>query len=146
MLLTLTLGAAASAYSFDRLTIAALRMTTPIPCPPSLPFFGHVTRIEKEVPVRSFVLLAKQYGEIFELLQFCEFFVVHGRLGGDRNGRAARSVLVVSSYELMNDVCDDKRFIKNPGGALGQVRNGVGDGLFTVRVPLIDTTHRVLRL
>lgn len=47
-------------------------MTTPIPCPPSLPFLGHVTQIEKEVPLRSFVLLAKQYGEIFEMLQFCE--------------------------------------------------------------------------
>ncbi|KAH9922456.1 cytochrome P450 [Fomitopsis serialis] len=91
-------------------------MTTPIPCPPSLPFLGHVTQIDKEVPLRSFILLSKQYGEIYELLQF------------------SRSLLVVSTYELMNDVCDDKRFVKNPqGGALTQVRNGVGDGLFTAQ-------------
>ncbi|KAH9836403.1 cytochrome P450 [Rhodofomes roseus] len=91
-------------------------MTTPIPCPPSLPFFGHVTQIEKEVPLRSFILLSKQYGEVYELLQF------------------SRSLLVVSTYELMTDICDDKRFVKNPtGGALAQVRNGVGDGLFTAQ-------------
>ncbi|KZT69908.1 cytochrome P450 [Daedalea quercina L-15889] len=103
-------------------------MTTPIPCPPSLPFFGHVTKIEKEVPLRSFILLAKQYGEIYELLQF------------------SRSLLVVSTYELLNDICDDKRFVKNPGGALEQVRNGVGDGLFTAKPgeENWELAHRIL--
>ncbi len=42
-------------------------MTTPIPSPPSLPLLGHVTQIEKEVPQRSFELLADQYGEIYQL-------------------------------------------------------------------------------
>ena len=116
-------------------------MTTPSPCPPSLPFFGHVTKIEKEVPLRSFVLLSKQYGEIFELLQFCECTAAHWQLiDGDQTGHTARSLLVVSSYELMNDACDDKRFVKNPGGSLEQVRNGIGDGLFTVCALRVDTT------
>ncbi|KAI0729796.1 cytochrome P450 [Fomitopsis betulina] len=103
-------------------------MTTPIPCPPSLPFLGHVTQIEKEVPLRSFVLLAKQYGEIFEMLQF------------------SRSLLVVSSYELLNDACDDRRFVKNPSGSLEQVRNGVGDGLFTAKPgeENWELAHRIL--
>lgn len=48
-------------------------MTNPIPCPPSLPFLGHVTHIEKEVPLRSFMLLAHQYGEIYQMHQFCEY-------------------------------------------------------------------------
>ncbi|KZT04430.1 cytochrome P450 [Laetiporus sulphureus 93-53] len=90
-------------------------MTTPIPCPPSLPFLGHVTSIEKEVPLRSFALLARQYGEIYELHQF------------------SRTLIVVSSYELLNEVSDDKRFFKDIGGSLEQVRNGVGDGIFTAR-------------
>lgn len=90
-------------------------MTNPIPCPPSLPFLGHVTHIEKEVPLRSFMLLAHQYGEIYQMHQF------------------SRHLLVISSYELVNECSDDKRFYKGIGGALGEVRNGVGDGLFTAR-------------
>jgi cytochrome P450/NADPH-cytochrome P450 reductase len=42
-------------------------MTTPIPQPPAIPFLGNVTTVESEVPIRSFLLLAKQYGEIYQL-------------------------------------------------------------------------------
>lgn len=42
-------------------------MTSTIPTPPSIPFLGHVTAIDSEVPLRSFQLLAEQYGEIFQL-------------------------------------------------------------------------------
>lgn len=42
-------------------------MTQPIPAPPSVPFLGNVTQIEDEVPLRSFELLSKQYGEIYQL-------------------------------------------------------------------------------
>ncbi|KAH9922470.1 cytochrome P450 [Fomitopsis serialis] len=90
-------------------------MTAQIPSPRTLPFLGNVTQIEKEVPLRSYVLLSRQYGEIYRLMQF------------------SQSTLVVSSYELTNEVSDEKRFIKNPGGALEQVRHGVGDGLFTAK-------------
>ena len=37
----------------------------------------------------------------------------------------------VSSAELLNELCDEKRFNKSLSGPLLQVRNGVGDGLFT---------------
>ena len=47
-------------------------MTAPIPAPRTLPFLGNVTQIEKEMPLRSYVLLARQYGEIYRLMQFCE--------------------------------------------------------------------------
>lgn len=36
---------------------------TPIPEPPSLPFLGHVTEIDRELPLRSFISLADKYGE-----------------------------------------------------------------------------------
>lgn len=39
---------------------------------------------------------------------------------------------MISSYDLLNEISDEKRFIKKVGGALLEVRNGVGDGLFTV--------------
>lgn len=42
-------------------------MTTPIPSPPSIPFLGHVQSIDRDVPIHSYSLLAKQYGEIYKL-------------------------------------------------------------------------------
>lgn len=39
--------------------------------------------------------------------------------------------LFISTHELMNEVCDEKRFSKTVSGALEQIRNGVEDGLFT---------------
>jgi hypothetical protein len=46
---------------------------------------------------------------------------------------AGRTVVSVSSYALVNEVSDDTRFQKRVSGGLHQVRNLVGDGLFTVR-------------
>lgn len=37
----------------------------------------------------------------------------------------------ISSVELLNEICDEKRFHKAVSGGLKEVRNGVGDGLFT---------------
>lgn len=42
-------------------------MTTPIPQPPTIPFLGNVTAVDKELPLRSFALLAEKYGEIYQL-------------------------------------------------------------------------------
>lgn len=42
-------------------------MTTPIPQPPAIPFLGNIKTIEREVPLRSFELLAEKYGEIYQL-------------------------------------------------------------------------------
>lgn len=35
------------------------------------------------------------------------------------------------SVGLVDELCDEKRFCKSVSGALEQVRNGIGDGLFT---------------
>ncbi|KAL6298881.1 cytochrome P450 [Sparassis latifolia] len=92
-------------------------MSIPIPSPPSVPFLGHVTSIEREVPIRSFRLLAEQYGEIYKLKMI------------------NREIIVINSYALLDEVSDEKRFNKKVIGALDQVRNGVGDGLFTAHAP-----------
>ena len=42
-------------------------MTTSIPSPPSVPFLGHAQIIDREVAINSYNLLAKQYGEIYQL-------------------------------------------------------------------------------
>lgn len=44
---------------------------------------------------------------------------------------------VITSHRLVNEVCDEKRFKKSISAALHQVRNLVGDGLFTVRKRLL---------
>lgn len=46
----------------------------------------------------------------------------------------------------MNEVCDEKRFTKLVGGALEELRNGVGDGLFTAHTHEKgwEVAHRVL--
>ncbi|ESK91468.1 cytochrome p450 [Moniliophthora roreri MCA 2997] len=90
-------------------------MTTPIPQPPSIPFVGNITSIDKEVPINGFMLLAKQYGEIYQL----------NILG--------RTVVHLNTHALINEVSDDKRFKKLVGGALFNVRKLVGDGLFTAQ-------------
>ncbi|KAJ7292600.1 fatty acid hydroxylase [Mycena rebaudengoi] len=90
-------------------------MSIPIPQPPTIPFIGNVTALEKDVPLRSFQLLAETYGEIYQL---------------DMLGR---TIVVVSSYELGNEVSDETRFKKRVTGGLMQVRNLVNDGLFTAQ-------------
>ncbi|KAI9067866.1 fatty acid hydroxylase [Trametes sanguinea] len=88
-------------------------MTTPIPSPPALPFLGHITQLDKEIPQRSFDLLADQYGEIYKL------------------NLITRQSIIVASYELLNELCNEKRFQKTVVGALEQIRNGMGDALFS---------------
>lgn len=47
---------------------------------------------------------------------------------------------------MVNEACDEKRFGKCVGSALGEIRNGVHDGLFTARndEPNWGIAHRVL--
>ena len=42
-------------------------MALPIPAPPAIPLLGNIGSIEKEVPLHSFNILLKQYGEIVRL-------------------------------------------------------------------------------
>ncbi|KAI1087852.1 cytochrome P450 [Rostrohypoxylon terebratum] len=102
--------------------------TTPIPEPPGLPFLGHVAELDRELPLRSFLSLADKYGEIYRL-----------RLPG-------RTMVTVSSHRLIDEACDENRFMKIPKGALFEIRNGVHDGLFTAKIeePNWGIAHRVL--
>lgn len=42
-------------------------MTVHIPAPPSVPFLGNINSLDKELPLRSYNLLASHYGEIYQL-------------------------------------------------------------------------------
>ena len=39
--------------------------------------------------------------------------------------------MFIANHELLNEVCDEKRFEKKVSGGLEEIRNGVHDGLFT---------------
>ncbi|KAJ6258567.1 hypothetical protein Dda_6613 [Drechslerella dactyloides] len=85
----------------------------PIPGPPGLPIVGNIFDMDFVTPLKTIEGFADQYGEIYKI-----------KLGG-------REHLVLSSYELVHEACDEKRFAKQVAAGLEQVRNGVGDGLFT---------------
>ncbi len=87
---------------------------SPIPQPPTVPFLGNARLIDSHVPLHSFELLARQYGEIYKLVL----------TGG-------KSLVAVNSHALTRQVSDDTRFKKSIGATLKQVRNLAGDGLFT---------------
>ncbi|KAJ7187242.1 fatty acid hydroxylase [Mycena filopes] len=103
-------------------------MSVPIPQPPSLPFIGNVASMDPEVPLNMFGLFAKKYGEIYQL-----------DLIGD-------TMTCLSTYALGNEVCDDTRFRKGIAGPLREVRNLVGDALFTAweHEPNWGIAHRLL--
>jgi len=97
-------------------------------------FLGNVANIDQELPVRSFELLAKRYGEIYQLVLLGEelsdeivTFPTDSAISGNKS-------IHLNSYALVNEVSNEKRFMKNVSAALGEVRNLAGDALFTVRV------------
>jgi cytochrome P450/NADPH-cytochrome P450 reductase len=46
----------------------------------------------------------------------------------------------------VNEVCDEERFVKDLGGPLTEIRNGVNDGLFTAQYgeENWEIAHRIL--
>jgi cytochrome P450/NADPH-cytochrome P450 reductase len=63
----------------------------------------------------------------------------------------SRENTFVSSQELVNEICDEKRFRKIVGGPLKEIRAFAGDGLFTAQTfppdqaePNWGKAHRIL--
>ena len=79
----------------------------------SLPILGTIGEVDPSATHVSYSRLADIHGEVFGFYMGSEHTVV------------------VNSHEVYNELCDEKRFEKRPAGALMQVRNLVGDGLFT---------------
>jgi len=101
----------------------------PIPQPPPSRIFGNLRDMDRELPIRGLMRLAEQYGPIYRV----------ARPDG-------RSSLIVSSYELVNEVCDERRFDKLVWQPLLNVRPFTGDGLFTARTeePNWHRAHNIL--
>ncbi|KAF6828803.1 bifunctional P-450/NADPH-P450 reductase [Colletotrichum musicola] len=101
----------------------------PIPEPRGgLPFLGHIAEFNPENPLDDILRLADTYGEIYRL-----------RLPG-------KTLVVVSTVALVNEVCDESRFQKTLNNVLDQVRAIANDGLFTAKLdePNWGIAHRIL--
>ncbi|KAK2610525.1 hypothetical protein N8I77_003948 [Diaporthe amygdali] len=100
----------------------------PIPHPPEKWLIGNAGEIDPTFFVSSVWRLADIYGPIFSLKLF------------------GRTVVVVSSHELIDEVCDEARFEKTTKGNLETLRVLVGGGLFTAYSDEHDwyVGHRIL--
>lgn len=99
-----------------------------IPQPPGHPIIGNLLDLRGEVPLLNMMKLAEIYGPIFRL-----------QLGG-------RSIVILSSFELVDEICDNDRFDKFLGPGLAQARTIAGDGLFTAwtQEPNWRKAHNIL--
>ena len=89
---------------------------SPIPTPRGLPFLGNIFTLDASQPIQSFLHLHETYGEIVSL---------------DLRGTKR---YLVGSQKLLHEICNGAgkgKTHKIVSGALKQVRNVVGDGLFT---------------
>ncbi len=85
----------------------------PIPHPPKTLLLGNLLTLGSTTPVQDMIRLARQYGPIYWL---------------DMMGKP---LVVVSSFPLVDELCDEARFDKSVRGALRRLRSFAGDGLFT---------------
>ncbi|KAK9793614.1 putative Cytochrome P450 [Seiridium cardinale] len=85
----------------------------PIPQPPVHWFTRNMPEITPTFPTSSNWRLAAMYGEIVKL------------------DLVSSVVVIVSSYDLINEVYDENRFEKHVEGGLEVLREVIGDGLFS---------------
>src|ERR1700722_9673965 len=96
-----------------RIAMASGNPLSPIPHPPKKPVVGNMFSVDAKAPVQSLLTIAKTLGPIFWL----------DLLGAP--------VVFVSSFALVDELSDEKRFDKAVRGSLRRVRAIAGDGLFT---------------
>jgi cytochrome P450 / NADPH-cytochrome P450 reductase len=103
-------------------------MSDTIPGPQGWPFIGNLLDLRNgEYPLAALKTLADRYGPIYQLT-----------IGGNKK-------LFVSSYKLLNELCDEKKFSKFAGEAL-QPDGDRPAGLLQAKTddPNWGIAHRVL--
>src|SRR5262245_5543555 len=100
-----------------------------IPQPPSRPFVGNLFAIDTANVIQSLMELAREYGPIYRL-----------------ETPGGRSRLIVSGFELVDELCDDARFDKTLGPGVGNIGGTGSQGLFTARTddPNWSKAHNIL--
>ena len=100
----------------------------PIPHPPRTFVLGNLLSLTTTSPVQDMMKLAREYGAIYWL---------------DMLGKP---VVIVSGFDLVDELCDESRFDKSVRGALRRLRDFAGDGLFTAytQEPNWSRAHNIL--
>lgn len=108
--------------------MAAANALAPIPHPPKKPIIGNMLTVDSETPLQSLMELTREHGGIFWL---------------DMMGTP---LVVVSDADLVDELCDEKRFDKAVRGSLRRIRAIGGDGLFTgeTQEPNWAKAHNIL--
>ncbi|RYZ89504.1 MAG: cytochrome P450, partial [Proteobacteria bacterium] len=99
-----------------------------IPQPPTVPVLGNLHLMDTTKPVQSIERIAVEYPSIFRLKIL------------------KNNLLIISSQELVNEICDESRFDKKISRPLELIRAVAGDGLFTADTndPKWGKAHRIL--
>ncbi|KAJ5193525.1 cytochrome P450 [Penicillium cf. viridicatum] len=99
----------------------------PLPDQRFFGLLGHIPEMDPGFPSQSVWKMADLCGPIFKL-------------------KLAEDLVVVSSQQYVNEICDEDRFEKLPSGALVELRSLIGDGLFTAypSEPNWGKAHRLL--
>jgi cytochrome P450 / NADPH-cytochrome P450 reductase len=93
--------------------MSSITTLEPIPQPPGYPVLGNLLDLDSKAPIQALMKLSRHYGPIFRL----NLPIGH--------------LVVMSGFDLVNELCDDERFDKLIGGQLRNLRAFLGDGLFT---------------
>lgn len=99
-----------------------------IPQPPGKMIVGNLLDLNPTAPTQDLIKLARQYGPIFQL---------------DMLGHP---LVVVSGFDIVDEICNESRFDKKIWAPLKEVRNFAGDGLFTAYTsePNWSKAHNIL--
>lgn len=99
-----------------------------IPQPPAKPVVGNALDVKRGARAQSLMALTRQYGPIFRLVT------------------PMNSLIVVSGFDLVDELCDEKRFHKRVGASLQVIRGNSSPSLFTADSddPLWRKAHNIL--
>ncbi|KAH8777555.1 fatty acid hydroxylase [Diaporthe sp. PMI_573] len=108
-----------------------MAVPTEIGGPPGLPFVGNIFDLQDEVPLRAIERIADIHGPIFKVKA------------------PGRESIMVSGFDLFDELCDETRFYKLLGGKLASAADSSGKprGLFTQKSEKEDDwgqAHRIL--
>lgn len=101
---------------------------TRIPEPRRIPIMGNLHLMDTTAPIQSIEKIAKDFGGIWRLTIL------------------KNNLVIITSQELVNEICDESRFDKKISRPLEIMRAIVGDGLFTAKTtePNWGKAHRIL--
>ena len=101
-------------------------MSESIPGPRGIPFLGNILDMDMEVPIRGLERLADEYGPVYQITL-----------------KGARTV-VCSSADLMEQLTDEKRFVKLPPRSLRETPGAKGLFSASNEDPDWAQGHRIL--